>query len=165
MLARVEAVSHATNGADRRGPVSETQLLAQVVDVHVGAAFETADARLELILGSQQQYRRRHATLAQLGDNTEPVAAGKHDVEHHTAEAAVERTFQRAIARIGFRHAVSLFAKRFSEEPAQITIVFDQQDLHVANLRRRAGVRQCEKDEKALRKSSTTTAAKLVLSH
>src|SRR6266571_3335756 len=33
--ARLEPISHTTDGADRRGPASETQLLAQVVDVHV----------------------------------------------------------------------------------------------------------------------------------
>src|SRR5882762_8640127 len=126
-------------------------------DVVVGAALEPAHARLELVLGGEQQDRGRNAALAELRDNREAVAARQHDVEDDAAEFALERAFQRAIARVGLGDAVAFFAERLAQKAAQIAIVFDEKDLPEANVRSAARSGQCEKDEDALRSAGATS--------
>jgi len=63
---------------------------------------------------------------------------------------ALQRALHCAVAGIGFRHAVTFLAERFAQEAPQVAIIFDEEDLHAANVRWRSSVGQCEKDEKVL---------------
>src|SRR3989442_15766756 len=85
------------------------------------------------------------------------MAAGQHDVEQDAAEGAWERAPQRARARVGLRDAVAFFAERLGQKAPQIAIVFDEKDLHEANVRPAARGGQCEKDENALRIARATS--------
>jgi len=80
-----------------------------------------------------------------------PSRPGKHHVEHHAAEAALEGAFEGAITGIRLGDAVAFLAERFAQKATQIAIIFNEKDLHEANVRPAARRGQCEKDEKALR--------------
>ena len=120
-------------------------------DVVVGTALEAAHPRLQFILCREQQDRCRHPALAQLGDDTETVAPRQHHIEDNAAEAALEGAFKGAITGIRLGDAVAFLAERFAQKATQIAIIFNEKDLHEANVRPAARRGQCEKDEKALR--------------
>src|SRR6266550_264114 len=126
-------------------------------DVVVGAALEAAHTRLQFILCREQQDGCGHPAPAQLGDDTETVAPRQHHVEDDTAEAALERALQRAVPGVGLSDAIAFLAKRLAEKASQVPIVFDEKDLHEANVRPAALRGQCEKDENALRMNNTTS--------
>src|SRR2546427_8191413 len=126
-------------------------------DIVICATLEPTHARLQLVFRGQQQHRRRDAALAELTHDAEAVAARQHHIEHETVEAALERAFQRPIAGVGLGDAVALFAQRLAQKAAQVTIVFDEKDLHEANVRLAAPRGQCEKDENALRMNNATS--------
>src|SRR5204862_4618723 len=104
-------------------------------------------------------------SLAQLSPTAEASAAQPHQPQHDPAEAALEGSLQCAIPRIRFGSSISLLAERLAQEATEIAIVLDQQYLHAANLWRARGPRQCEHDEKALRKARATSLGNGVLAH
>src|SRR6266545_3800755 len=134
-------------------------------DIIIGAAFEPAHARLELIFRREQQHRRRDAAFAQLGDDAEAVAPRQHHIQDETAETAFERAFQCPVAGVRFGHAVAFLAEGLAQEAAEIAIVLNEKYLHAANVRRACAARQCEHDEKALRNVSGTSLGTGVPTH
>ena len=103
--------------------LGEVERLGQIV---VGAAFQTANSRIQLIARRQQKDRRRDASPAQLLDHRKPVPVGEHDVEHDAVILAGQSAFHRLVTRRGRVHRVTLLTEGLAQEASKAPIVLDQ---------------------------------------
>ena len=112
-----------------RKQLGQIERLGEII---VRAFLQATNSRVELVARGQHENRSRDRARAECGHDAKTVPTGKHDVEKDARIASIERELQSPVAGIRLIHGESFLAERLAQKSAKISVIFDNENLHVA---------------------------------